>query len=104
MLLCSAGISTIPSLVRGNLIKGVLGSGPVFVAQKRGDALQLWLVMEYLAGLREDQTLVLYSGHPLGVFPAPRSGPRLVITNGMVVPNYSSRDMYENLFALGVTM
>ncbi len=60
--------------------------------------------MHYLSELGEDQTLVMYSGHPLGVFPSPRSAPRLVITNGMVIPNYSSRNLYENLFALGVTM
>ena len=60
--------------------------------------------MHYLSELGNDQTLVMYSGHPLGVFPSPSSGPRLVITNGMVVPNYSSREEYENMFALGVTM
>jgi len=65
---------------------------------------QFWLVMQYLSQMESDQTLVMYSGHPMGVFPSNPSAPRLVITNGMVIPNYSSRDMYERLFALGVTM
>uniref|UniRef100_A0A2K5F4H2 urocanate hydratase n=1 Tax=Aotus nancymaae TaxID=37293 RepID=A0A2K5F4H2_AOTNA len=65
---------------------------------------QFWLTMFYLSKMTEEQTLVMYSGHPLGLFPSSRSAPRLVITNGMVIPNYSSRMEYEKLFALGVTM
>ncbi|CAD5114824.1 DgyrCDS3864 [Dimorphilus gyrociliatus] len=65
---------------------------------------QFWLVLKYLSELEDDETLVLYSGHPLGVFPSSSSAPRLVITNGMMVPNYSNREDYEKLFALGVTM
>lgn len=60
--------------------------------------------MNYLAEMTEEQTLVMYSGHPLGLFPSPVHGPRLVITNGMVIPNYSSRMHYDKMFALGVTM
>lgn len=60
--------------------------------------------MKYLSELEDDETLVLYSGHPLGVFPSTPYAPRLVITNGMMVPNYSKREDYEKLFALGVTM
>uniref|UniRef100_A0AAY4C045 urocanate hydratase n=1 Tax=Denticeps clupeoides TaxID=299321 RepID=A0AAY4C045_9TELE len=54
--------------------------------------------------MTEQQTLVMYSGHPLGLFPSLASSPRCVITNGMVIPNYSSRDQYEKMFAIGVTM
>ena len=72
-----------------------------------GTVFQNWaqylLTMQYLSRLERDQTLVLYSGHPLGVFPSPASGPRLVLTNGMVVPNYSSKEDYERMEALGVT-
>jgi len=65
---------------------------------------QFWIVMNYLSKLREDQTLVMVSGHPQGVYPSRREAPRLVITNGMVIPNYSSRKEYERMFALGVSM
>ena len=60
--------------------------------------------MHYLSIMTEEQTLVLYSGHPAGLFPSLPSSPRMVITNGMMVPNYSSRDDYEKYFSLGVTM
>ncbi|XP_054831811.1 urocanate hydratase [Eublepharis macularius] len=75
------------------------GNGQVF-----SNWAQFWLVMHYLSEMTEEQTLVMYSGHPLGLFPSHRNAPRLVITNGMVIPNYSSRDEYEKLFAMGVTM
>ncbi|KAM6215479.1 urocanate hydratase [Rhynchocyon petersi] len=75
------------------------GNGQVF-----SNWAQFWLVMSYLSKMTEEQTLVMYSGHPLGLFPSSPDAPRLVITNGMVIPNYSSRAMYEKLFALGVTM
>nr|XP_056702885.1 urocanate hydratase [Euleptes europaea] len=75
------------------------GNGQVF-----NNWAQFWLVMHYLSEMTEDQTLVMYSGHPLGLFPSHPNAPRLVITNGMVIPNYSSRDEYEKLFAMGVTM
>ena len=72
-----------------------------------GTVFQNWaqylLTMKYLSTLGEDQTLVLYSGHPLGVFPSHPGAPRLVLTNGMVVPNYSSKEEYSRLAALGVT-
>ncbi|XP_009089361.2 urocanate hydratase isoform X1 [Serinus canaria] len=75
------------------------GNGQVF-----SNWAQFWLVMQYLSEMTEEQTLVMYSGHPLGLFPSHQRAPRLVITNGMVIPNYSSRDEYEKMFALGVTM
>uniref|UniRef100_A0A674ALB8 urocanate hydratase n=1 Tax=Salmo trutta TaxID=8032 RepID=A0A674ALB8_SALTR len=54
--------------------------------------------------MTEEQTLVMYSGHPAGLFPSLPSSPRAIITNGMVIPNYSSREQYEKMFALGVSM
>lgn len=60
--------------------------------------------MKYLSELEDDQTLVMYSGHPLGVFPSSPNAPRMVISNGMVIPNYSSRKDYDRMFGLGVTM
>ncbi len=72
-----------------------------------GAVFQNWaqyrLTMKYLAEMTDEQTLVLYSGHPLGLFPSHREAPRVVVTNGMVVPNYSSKDLYEKFNALGVT-
>ena len=66
--------------------------------------VQFWLTLHYLMTMTEEQTLVMYSGHPLGLFPSRADCPRLIITNGMVIPNYSSRDDYDRMFALGVTM
>lgn len=60
--------------------------------------------MYYLSHMTDSQTLALYSGHPAGLFPSRPAAPRLVITNGMMVPNYSSREEYDKYFALGVTM
>ena len=72
-----------------------------------GTVFQNWaqylLTMKYLSMMEEDQTLVLYSGHPLGLFPSHPDAPRVVLTNGMVVPNYSSKDDYARMAALGVT-
>ena len=72
-----------------------------------GAVFQNWaqyrLTMKYLSEMSDEQTLVIYSGHPLGLFPAPQDGPRLVVTNGMVVPNYSSQDHLEKFNALGVS-
>jgi urocanate hydratase len=65
---------------------------------------QFWLVMHYLANLTEEQTLVMHSGHPVGVFPSSPTAPRMVISNGMVIPNYSTKEDYDRMFALGVTM
>jgi urocanate hydratase len=72
-----------------------------------GAVFQNWaqyrLTMKYLAEMTNNQTLVMYSGHPLGLFPSHPDAPRVVVTNGMMVPNYSSRDEYEKFNALGVT-
>nr|XP_058956426.1 urocanate hydratase-like [Pocillopora verrucosa] len=75
------------------------GNGQVF-----SNWAQFRIVMHYLSEMTEEQTLIMCSGHPQGLFPSSPSAPRAVITNGMVIPNYSSRDMYDKLFALGVTM
>jgi len=61
-------------------------------------------VMHYLSIITEEQTLILQSGHPLGIFPASPENPRVIITNGIMIPNYSTRELYNDLFALGVTM
>lgn len=72
-----------------------------------GAVFQNWaqyrLAMQHLSLLSEEETLVLYSGHPLGRFPSSSSAPRVVLTNGMMVPNYSTRENLEKLSALGVT-
>ena len=74
------------------------GNGAVFQ-----NWAQYLLTMQYLATMSDDQTLVLYSGHPLGLFPSSSEAPRVVVTNGMVVPNYSSPDHWERFNALGVS-
>ena len=72
-----------------------------------GGVFQNWaqylLCMKYLATMTDEQTLVLYSGHPLGLFPSNKNAPRVVITNGMMIPNYSKPDDLERFNALGVT-
>ena len=72
-----------------------------------GAIFQNWaqyrLVMQYLATMTDEQTLVMYSGHPLGLFPSHKDAPRVIVTNGMVVPNYSKPDHWEKFNALGVS-
>ncbi len=72
-----------------------------------GAIFQNWaqyrLVMKYLSEMTDEQTLVMYSGHPLGLFPSHPNAPRVVVTNGMVIPNYSKPDDWERGNALGVT-
>ncbi len=72
-----------------------------------GAVFQNWaqyrLAMKYLSEMNDEQTLVLYSGHPLGLFPSSKNAPRVVVANGMVIPNYSSKDDYERFNALGVS-
>ncbi len=74
------------------------GNGAVFQ-----NWAQYHLVMKYLSNMSEEQTLVMYSGHPLGLFPSHKEAPRVVVTNGMMIPNYSTTDDYERLNAMGVT-
>lgn len=72
-----------------------------------GAVFQNWaqyrLCMKYLSEMTDEQTLVMYSGHPLGLFPSKRNAPRVIVTNGMVIPNYSSQDHWEKFNALGVS-
>ncbi len=74
------------------------GNGAVFQ-----NWAQYLLCMKYLAEMTDEQTLVLYSGHPMGLFPSHKEAPRVVVTNGMMIPNYSSPDDWERFNALGVT-
>lgn len=74
------------------------GNGAVFQ-----NWAQYLLSMKYLAEMTDEQTLVLYSGHPVGLFPSNREAPRVVVTNGMVIPNYSKPDDWERMNALGVS-
>ena len=72
-----------------------------------GAVFQNWaqyrLAMQYLSTMTDEQTLVMYSGHPLGLFPSHRDAPRVIVTNGMVIPNYSKQDDWERFNALGVS-
>ena len=72
-----------------------------------GAVFQNWaqyrLTMKYLAEMTDEQTLVMYSGHPMGLFPSHKEAPRVVVTNGMVIPNYSKPDDWEKFNALGVS-
>jgi len=74
------------------------GNGAVFQ-----NWAQYLLTMKYLAKMTDEQTLVLYSGHPLGLFPSHTRAPRVVVSNGMVIPNYSSPDHWEKFNALGIS-
>ena len=74
------------------------GNGAVFQ-----NWAQYLLTMKYLATMTEEQTLAMYSGHPMGLFPSHKDAPRVVVTNGMVIPNYSKPDDWEKFNALGVS-
>ena len=74
------------------------GNGAVFQ-----NWAQYLLVMKYLSEMTDEQTLAVYSGHPMGLFPSHKDAPRVVVTNGMMIPNYSKPDDWEKFNALGVT-
>ncbi|HOF15479.1 MAG TPA: urocanate hydratase [Bacteroidales bacterium] len=74
------------------------GNGAVFQ-----NWAQYLLSMQYLANMTDEQTLVMYSGHPMGLFPSHKNAPRVVVSNGMMIPNYSKQDDWERFNALGVT-
>lgn len=74
------------------------GNGAVFQ-----NWAQYLLTMQYLAEMTDEQTLAMYSGHPMGLFPSHKDAPRVVVTNGMVIPNYSKPDDWEKMNALGVS-
>lgn len=99
---------SIQLMIQNNLDKAVAqhphelitygGNGAVFQ-----NWAQYLLTMKYLAEMTDEQTLVMYSGHPMGLFPSHKNAPRVVVTNGMMIPNYSSQDDWEKFNALGVT-
>lgn len=74
------------------------GNGAVFQ-----NWAQYLLTMEYLATMTDEQTLHMYSGHPMGLFPSSKGAPRVIVTNGLVIPNYSKPDHWEKFNALGVS-
>jgi urocanate hydratase len=74
------------------------GNGAVFQ-----NWAQYLLTMQYLSEMTDEQTLTMYSGHPMGLFPSHKEAPRVVVTNGMVIPNYSKTDDWEKMNALGVS-
>ncbi len=74
------------------------GNGAVFQ-----NWAQYLVTLQYLATMTDEQTLHLYSGHPMGLFPSPKEAPRVIVTNGMMIPNYSQPDDWEKFNALGVT-
>ena len=74
------------------------GNGAVF-----SNWAQYLLTMQYLSEMTDEQTLTMYSGHPMGLYPSHKDAPRVVVTNGMVIPNYSKSDDYEKFNALGVS-
>jgi len=74
------------------------GNGSVF-----SNWAQYHLTMQYLSQMENDQTLVMYSGHPMGLFPSHPDAPRVVVTNGMVIPNYSTKEDYSRMYAQGVS-
>ncbi|OJV49835.1 MAG: urocanate hydratase [Chryseobacterium sp. 39-10] len=74
------------------------GNGAVFQ-----NWVQYLLTMKYLSEMTDEQTLLMYSGHPMGLFPSHKDAPRVVVTNGMVIPNYSKPDDWEKMNALGVS-
>lgn len=104
----SVGAASVMMMIQNNL-NPIVAQHPheLITYGGNGAVFQNWaqyrLVMKYLSEMTDDQTLVIYSGHPLGLFPSHPDAPRVVVTNGMMIPNYSSRDQYERCNALGVT-
>jgi urocanate hydratase len=100
--------AAIMMMIQNNLDKAVAQHPHELITYGgNGAVFQNWaqyrLCMKYLAEMTDEQTLVMYSGHPMGLFPSHKDAPRVVVTNGMVIPNYSSRDDYERMNALGVS-
>ncbi|MDR2926620.1 MAG: urocanate hydratase [Cytophagaceae bacterium] len=105
---CSKQAAAIMLMVSNNLDHAVAQHPHELITYGgNGAAFQNWaqylLTMQYLATMTDEQTLVLYSGHPMGLFPSHPAAPRLVVTNGMVIPNYSKPDDWERFNALGVS-
>ena len=100
--------AAIMMMIQNNLDPRVAQHPPELITYGgNGAVFQNWaqyrLVMRYLSEMTDEQTLVMYSGHPLGLFPSHRDAPRVVVTNGMVIPNYSKPDDWERDNALGVS-
>ena len=105
---CSLQAASIMVMLSNNLDKMVAQHPHELITYGgNGAVFQNWaqyrLTMQYLATMTDEQTLTLYSGHPMGLFPSSKDAPRVVITNGMVIPNYSSKDHWEKFNALGVS-
>lgn len=104
----SVGAAAIMLMISNNLDNAVAQHPQELITYGgNGAVFQNWaqyrLVMKYLSEMTDEQTLVVYSGHPLGLFPSHINAPRVVVTNGMVIPNYSSQDNWEKFNALGVS-
>lgn len=100
--------AAIMMMIQNNLDKAVAQHPHELITYGgNGAVFQNWaqyrLVMKYLSEMTDEQTLVMYSGHPLGLFPSHKNAPRVVVTNGMVIPNYSKQDDWERFNALGVS-
>ena len=100
--------AAIMMMIQSNLDKAVAQHPHELITYGgNGAVFQNWaqyrLVMKYLSEMTDEQTLVMYSGHPLGLFPSHKDAPRVVVTNGMVIPNYSKQDDWERDNALGVS-
>ncbi len=104
----SRNAAAIMLMINNNLDKAVAQHPHELITYGgNGAVFQNWaqyrLTMKYLATMTDEQTLVMYSGHPLGLFPSHPRAPRVVVTNGMVIPNYSKQDDWERFNALGVS-
>ncbi|EPT34689.1 urocanate hydratase [Bacteroidetes bacterium oral taxon 272 str. F0290] len=100
--------AAIMMMIQNNLDKAVAQHPHELITYGgNGAVFQNWaqyrLTMKYLSEMTDEQTLVVYSGHPLGLFPSHRNAPRVVVTNGMMIPNYSKQDDWERGNALGVS-
>lgn len=100
--------AAIMMMIQNNLDKAVAQHPHELITYGgNGAVFQNWaqyrLTMKYLSEMTDEQTLVMYSGHPLGLFPSHKNAPRVVVTNGMVIPNYSKPDDWEKFNALGVS-
>ena len=100
--------ATIMAMIQNNLDERVAQHPhELIIYGGNGAIFQNWaqyrLTLQYLATMTEEQTLVMYSGHPLGLFPSHKDAPRVIVTNGMVIPNYSKPDDWERMNAMGVS-
>ena len=105
---CSRQAAAIMMMIQNNLDPRVAQHPHELITYGgNGAVFQNWaqyrLVMKYLSEMTDEQTLVMYSGHPLGLFPSHKNAPRVVVTNGMVIPNYSKPDDWERDNAIGVS-